>query len=62
IDTEQQELARKFKRDFEELLLNGNRAQFESFLIAHGMQRESEPFEASLEKWRIYQSEHRARR
>jgi len=58
IDTEQEELTRKFKRDFEELLLNGNRQQFRSFLIAHGLQAESERFDASMKLWEDYQKRH----
>ena len=38
IDTNQLELKRKFKRDFEELLLNRDRKQFRLFLIAHGQE------------------------
>lgn len=55
VDTDQRKLIRKFKRDFEELLLNGDRKQFRSFLIAHGQQEGSEQFEASMKHWQAYQ-------
>jgi len=60
-DTEQEELARKLKRDFEELLLNGDGKQFELFLIAHGQEAGTEKFELSMKKWQTYQTERRAR-
>ena len=55
IDMEQLLLERKFKRDFEELLLNGNKKQFRSFLIAHGQQEGTERFEVSMRHWQAYQ-------
>lgn len=55
IDMEQLLLERKFKRDFEELLLNGNKKQFRSFLIAHGQQEGTERFEVSMRPWQAYQ-------
>lgn len=55
IDTEQEELARKLKGDFEELLLNGSKQQFRSFLIAHGQQVGSERFRTSMRLWENYQ-------
>lgn len=61
IDMEQQELHGKFMRDFEELLLNGDRRQFVSFLIAHEQQVGTERFEASMKLWDGYQK-HRHQR
>lgn len=55
IDTEQEELTRKFKRDFEELLLNGSQKQFRAFLSAHGQQVGTERYEASMKLWDVYQ-------
>lgn len=61
IDTEQQELARNFKRDFETLLLDGDREQFRAFLIAHGLQDGGEQFQRSMILWEDYQKKRRAR-
>jgi hypothetical protein len=55
IDTSQLELKRKFKRDFEELLLNGDQKQFRLFLIALGQEESGEQFEASMKHWQSYQ-------
>lgn len=55
IDTDQEELRAQFKRDFINLLCNGNKKQFESFLIANGQIEGSEKFEISMKKWHDYQ-------
>lgn len=55
IDTEQEGLTKKFKRDFEELLLNANKAHFKAFLIAYGQLEGSEQFEISMKLWKGYQ-------
>jgi hypothetical protein len=56
LDTDQERLRWRFKRDFESLLREGDRKNFESFLIAHGQLRGTEAFLNSMRLWNNYQT------
>lgn len=54
VDTDQEALLRKYKRDFEEIMLNRDEVQLREFLIALGQEEGSERFELSLKGWKSY--------